>query len=417
MQPSQTDSPSAAAVAAPPGAAAQGPLAGLRVVDLSRYIAGPYCAMLLGDMGAEVLKIEPPVLGERARGAEPAVGGTSLYTFVVNRNKKSVALDLRSEAGLAVLRDLLAYADVLVENFRPGTMEAMGLSWQTLHALNPRLVMTRISGFGQDGPLAGKQCFDGVAQAMSGLMELTGPADGPPTMIGSFVCDYATGLYAATGTVAALHARHATGRGQCVDVSLLESAASLLMTAIPEQRLLGRTMTRRGSRDRFVAPSNTFEAGDGRHVLIVGGADDMFPRLVRAMGLPALLDDPRFASMAARLDNTDAIEAIVAGWMRVHDADVLVAKLEAEGLPCAKVARIDEVVASEQLRHREGIVDIPFAGGSVPMQGVTMHLSETPLAVRSAIPAVGTHTAEVLRDWLGDDGRRAAALAALADPA
>lgn len=162
-------------------------LEGLRVLDLSRFIAGPYCAMMLGDMGAEVVKIEPPGEGEYARRAMPAVEGQSLYTFIVNRNKKSLAIDLRNESGLAVLRELIAEADVLVENFRPGTMEKMGLGWDAIHALDPRLVMARISGFGQDGPLAEKQCFDGVAQAMSGLMDLTGQIDGPPTMIGAFM--------------------------------------------------------------------------------------------------------------------------------------------------------------------------------------------------------------------------------------
>ncbi|MES2990147.1 MAG: CoA transferase [Pseudomonadota bacterium] len=384
-------------------------LEGLRILDLSRYIAGPYCAMILGDMGAEVVKIEPPGEGEYARCALPAVGDTSLYTFIVNRNKRSLAIDLRQPDGLAVLRELIAQADVLVENFRPGTMEKMGLGWDAVHAINPRLVMTRISGFGQDGPLANKQCFDGVAQAMSGLMDLTGQEGGPPTMIGSFICDYSTGMYAALGTLAALNARHASGVGQMVDVSLLESAASMLMTAIPEQLLFGTTMTRRGSRDRYVAPSNTFEAGDGRYVLIVGGDDNMFPRLVRAMRRPELLDDPRFATMAARRDHVDAIEAIVAAWMKEHPADALVAMLEAEGLPCAKVATIDEVVDNEQLRHR-GLAEIEHQGRRVPMQGVTMHLSGTPLSIRRAIPQVGEHNDDVLGRWLGYGTERVQAL-------
>lgn len=376
-------------------------LEGLRVLDLSRFIAGPYCAMMLGDMGAEVVKIEPPGEGEYARRAMPAVDGQSLYTFIVNRNKKSLAIDLRNESGLAVLRELITKADVLVENFRPGTMEKMGLGWDAIHKLNPRLVMARISGFGQDGPLAEKQCFDGVAQAMSGLMDLTGQIDGPPTMMGAFMCDYTTGMYAALGILAALHARQASGKGQMVDVSLLESATSMLMTAIPQQMMFGTTMTRVGSRDRFVAPSNTFATGDGRHVLIVGGDDNMFPRVLRAMERPTLIEDPRFATMASRLEHRDAVEGIVADWMAANNADDLVAKLEAQGVPCAKIARIDEVVHNEQLHHRNGIVDIPFAGTSVPMQGVTIHLSETPLTIRRPLPQVGEHNADVLTGWLG----------------
>jgi crotonobetainyl-CoA:carnitine CoA-transferase CaiB-like acyl-CoA transferase len=385
-------------------------LAGVRVLDLSRFIAGPYCAMMLGDMGAEVVKIEPPGQGEYARRALPAVNGQSLYTFVVNRNKKSLAVDLRHEDGLRVLHELVAQADVLVENFRPGTMEQMGLGWEAVHKLNPRLVMARISGFGQDGPLAGKQCFDGVAQAMSGLMDMTGAQDGPPTMIGSFMCDYTTGMYAALGILAALHARHASGKGQLVDVSLLESATSMLMTAIPQQKLFGTTMTRVGSRDRFVAPSNTFATGDGRYVLMVGGDDNMFPRVVRAMEQPALLNDPRFASMASRLEHRDAVEGIVGEWMRLHDADDIVARLEAQGVPCAKVATVDEVVDNPQLRHRGAIADIAFGDATVPVQGVTIHLSDTPLSIRGAMPEVGAHSGEVLAQWLGYAPARVAAL-------
>jgi len=387
-------------------------LAGLRVLDLSRFIAGPYCAMMLGDMGAEVVKIEPPGEGEYARRASPAVNGQSLYTFIVNRNKKSLAIDLRSEGGLAVLRGLIVQADVLVENFRPGTMEKMGLGWEQVHALNPRLVMARISGFGQDGPLAHKQCFDGVAQAMSGLMDMTGAEDGPPTMIGSFMCDYTTGMYAALGILAAINARHASGQGQLVDVSLLESATSMLMTAIPQQKLFGTTMTRVGSRDRFVAPSNTFATGDGRYVLMVGGDDNMFLRVVRAMKRPALLDDPRFVSMASRLEHRDAVESIVADWMLAHDADEIVARLEAEGVPCAKIATIDEVVDNPQLRHRGAIADIPFGDSTVPVQGVTIHLSATPLTIERAMPDVGQHNAEVLQQWLGLQSDQIAALQA-----
>lgn len=387
-------------------------LEGLRVLDLSRFIAGPYCAMMLGDMGAEVVKIEPPGEGEYARRAQPAVDGQSLYTFIVNRNKKSLAIDLRHPEGLATLKALIREADVLVENFRAGTMEQMGLGWEAVHALNPRLVMARITGFGQDGPLAQKQCFDGVAQAMSGLMDMTGQPDGPPTMIGSFMCDYTTGMYAALGILAALNARHASGVGQLVDVSLLESALSMLMTAIPQHKLFGQTMTRVGSRDRYVAPSNTFEAGDGRHVLMVGGDDNMFPRVLRAMKRPQLIEDPRFATMASRLEHRDAVEGIVSDWMLAHTADEIVAWLEAEGVPCAKIARIDEVVDNPQLQHRGAIREVEFGGVQVPMQGVTIHLSGTPLEIRRPLPRVGEHNAEVLQQWLGLGPDRVAALTA-----
>jgi crotonobetainyl-CoA:carnitine CoA-transferase CaiB-like acyl-CoA transferase len=212
-------------------------------------------------------------------------------------------------------------------------------------------------------------------------------------------------MYAALGILAAINARHASGQGQLVDVSLLESATSMLMTAIPQQKLFGTTMTRVGSRDRFVAPSNTYATGDGRYVLMVGGDDNMFPRVVRAMKRPALLDDPRFVSMASRLEHRDAVESIVADWMLAHDADEIVARLEAEGVPCAKIATIDEVVDNPQLRHRGAIADIPFGDSTVPVQGVTIHLSATPLTIERAMPDVG-------QQWLGLQSDQIAALQA-----
>jgi len=386
------------------------PLQGIRVLDLSRFIAGPYCSMMLGDMGAEVLKIEPPGIGELARGGSPAIGGSSIYTFVVNRNKKSLAIDLRSDGGKAVLRDLIRTADILVENFRPGIMEEMGFGWGVVHALNPRLIMARISGFGQEGPLARKQCFDGVAQAMSGLMSLNGHPDGPPTMIGTFLCDYTTGMYAALGILSSLNARHVTGRGQVVDVALLDSATSLLMTAIPEHLKFQNTMTRRGSRDRYAAPSNTFEAKDGRHVLIVAGDDRMFNRLVRAMKRPDLLEHPQFQDAESRREHTEEIEQVVANWMGGHESADIVVMLEAEEVPCARIATIEEMVKNEQLYHRGQIVEIPYAGERIPVQGVTIRLSETPLSIRAPMPRVGEHTDEILAEWLGYDAERIARL-------
>src|SRR5215475_5640395 len=207
--------------------AAAGALEGIRVVDLSRFIAGPYCAMLLGDMGADVVKVEPPERGETSRTFGPFVEGESLYSMVFNRNKRSLTLDLRSERGKEILRDMLRTADVLIENYVPGTLEKMGFAWETLQTLNPRLIVTRISGFGQSGPLSRKPCFDVIAQTMSGIMEITGEPGGRPTMAGTYVVDYSTALYATIGTLGALQARNRTGNGQLIDVALLDSAMSM----------------------------------------------------------------------------------------------------------------------------------------------------------------------------------------------
>jgi crotonobetainyl-CoA:carnitine CoA-transferase CaiB-like acyl-CoA transferase len=383
-------------------APARGPLEGIRVLDLSRFVAGPYCAMILGDMGADVVKIERPGKGETARGLEPGVDGESFYCFAVHRNKKGLTLDYGSDEGRALLHAMVAKADVVVENFRPGVMEAIGCGWETLRALNPRLVMARISGFGQDGPLAHRQCFDAVAQAMSGLMHMTGQPDRPPMLTGSTIVDYTTGMYAAMGVLAALNARHVTGEGQLVDVALLDSAVSMMLSAIPDRAVGGLALERNGNRDRFSAPGNTFPTGDERWVLLTVADEKMFENLARAMDRPDLLRDPRFADRASRVAHVEAIETEVTGWTRSLTADEVVLALEKAGVPCAKVANIDEMIANPQLRHRGQIVEVPHPSGTrIPIQGVTMQLSQTPLSIRRALPHVGEHSDEVLHEWLG----------------
>ena len=396
-----------------PDSSDSGALAGLRVVDLSRYIAGPYCAMLLGDTGADVIKVEPPGRGENSRALCPFVAGESLYTMVFNRNKRSITLDLRAEAGKALLRDLLRHADVLVENFVPGTLEKMGLDADMLLALNPRLIVTRISGFGQTGPLSRKPCFDVIAQTMSGLMELTGEAEGRPTMAGTYVVDYSTGLYATIGTLGALQSRQRTGKGQVVDVALMDSALSMLMTAIPEQLLLGRTMTRHGNRDRYTAPANTFPTRDEAWVHLAAAGDAMFHALCDAMGAPALKSDARFADNGARMNNVDALETLIGQWTRSLTAEALLATLAAIGIPSAKVARVSDLVDDAHLAHRGQIIDMPHPkAGNVPMQGFAVRFGDSPMRLRHPPPMLGEHTAAVLEQWLGMPAERIAQLRA-----
>lgn len=379
-----------------------GALEGLRVLDLSRFISGPYCAMMLGDMGAEVVKIEKPGSGELVRKYEPAIGGNSLYAMVFNRNKKSLSIDLRQEAGQKLLRELVKEADVLIENFRPGTMEKMGCGWDALRAINPRLIMARISGFGQDGPYADRPCFDVISQAMSGLMDLTGDPDGPPTVVGTYVSDYITANYATIGILGALQARERTGEGQVVDVALLDSAVSMLLTAIPERKLMGTRMTRRGNRDRYGPPTASYLTADGDWVYITAGT--MFPRFAKAIGRPELLDDPRYATFAARIKHTAEVEKMAADWIGQRTTKEVLETLEAADLPCAKIADIDDVIDNPQLRHRQQIIEVDHPGiGKVPMQGVTIRLSKTPLTVRSALPEIGEHSDEVLASWLNYD--------------
>jgi crotonobetainyl-CoA:carnitine CoA-transferase CaiB-like acyl-CoA transferase len=380
---------------------APGALDGLRVIDLSRFIAGPYCAMLLGDMGADVVKVEPPGRGENSRAFGPFVEGESLYTMVFNRNKRSLTLDLRSEQGKGVLRDLLRTADVLVENYVPGTLEKMGLDRDTLHALNPRLIITRISGFGQSGPLSRKPCFDVIAQTMSGLMDITGDPGGRPTMSGTYVVDYSTGLYATIGTLGALQARHASGVGQVVDVALMDSALSMLMTAIPEQMLLGRTMTRRGNRDRYCAPANTFPTRDGAWVHLAAAGEPMFGALAGAMGQPGLIDDARFRDNDARMLNVDQLEALITAWTVSLPAVDVLAALKVTGIPSAKVASVADIVDDAHLAHRGQIIEMEHSrAGKVPMQGFAVQFDESPMRLRHAPPQLGEHTETILREWL-----------------
>jgi crotonobetainyl-CoA:carnitine CoA-transferase CaiB-like acyl-CoA transferase len=367
---------------------------------LSRFIAGPFCAMQLADLGADVVKVERAGKGEETRQNLPQLNGESLYFMSFNRNKRSMTLDFRNPDDQETLRKLIAKADVLIENFRPGTMEKMGCSWETLRELNPRMVMVRISGFGQTGPLAQRPCFDAIAQAMSGLMSITGQPDGPPTVAGTFMVDYASGLYATIGTLAALNVRAQTGRGQLVESTLLESAISMLISAIPAQAQLGQAMERAGNTDRYTAPVNSYASADGAYVYLAAGTDGLFPRLVEAMDQPSLLTDARFATQHARLSNAQAINEIVAMWVAKHSAHDVVSAMDRVGVPCAKVATIDEVVSNPQLLARKQIVDIDHpVAGTYSTHGVTVSLSDTPGEIRRPPPLVGEHTDEVLRGW------------------
>jgi crotonobetainyl-CoA:carnitine CoA-transferase CaiB-like acyl-CoA transferase len=359
-----------------------GALDGVRVLDLSRFIAGPYCAMLLGDMGADVIKIEPPGRGENSRAFGPFVEGESLYTMVFNRNKRSLTLDLRADAGKTLLRDLLRKADVLVENYIPGTLEKMGFDWDTLRDINARLIVTRISGFGQNGPLSHKPCFDVIAQTMSGLMDITG-------------------LYATIGTLGALQARQSSGAGQVVDVALLDSAMSMLMTAIPEQLLLGRTMTRRGNRDRYGAPANTFPTLDGEWVHLASAGEPMFRALMSTLGRPELADDPRFRDNDARMANVEALEEIIAAWTGTLTAAQLLDALQNIGVPSAKVARVSDLVEHPHLARPGQLLEMQHPkAGVVPMQGFSVRFTASPMRLRHAPPMLGQHTDEVLGEWL-----------------
>ncbi|MGJ3263262.1 MAG: CaiB/BaiF CoA transferase family protein [Salinarimonas sp.] len=377
-------------------------LDGIKVLDLSRYIAGPFCAQALGDLGADVVKVERIDGGEEGRRVGETVAGDTLFFLSTNRNKRGVAVDFRDPEGLALVRRLAHAADIVVENFRPGTMEAMGLGWDVLSETNPGLIMVRISGFGQEGPLARHPCFDGAAQAQSGVMAMTGAPGGPPTMAGVFVCDYATALYGAMAALAALQARARTGHGQVVEATLMDSGLSMLTTAIPERALFGREPDRRGNRDRYLSPSHCFPARDGTWIYVVAGSDAHFPRLAAAMGREDLAADPRFANFAARNENVAALERVIEDWAAAVDGETILARLHAAEVTAERVATIGDVIANPQVAARGQIVDVPHPElGMVPFPGPAMKLHGTPTAIRRGAPGLGEHAAEVLAEWLG----------------
>ncbi|WP_349360709.1 CoA transferase [Stappia sp.] len=376
----------------------------IKVLDLSRYIAGPFCGQVLGDLGADVVKVERIEGGEEGRRVGEMVDGETLFFMGANRNKRSLTLDFRHPEGQALLRRLAAQADIVIENFRPGTLEKMGCGYDVLSAANPGLILVRVSGFGQEGPMASHPCFDGAAQAHSGVMALTGPAGGAPTMSGVFVADYSSALYATIAALAALQSRHDTGKGQVVEATLMDSALSMLTTAIAESKLFGTEPARLGNRDRYLSPSHCFKSRDDKWIYVVAGNDHHFVKLSEAMGMPELPADDRFATFFARNAHVDALEAIIDAWGRERDAADILQTLHAVGVPCEPVASIADVVDNPHLAHRGQIVEVPHpAGGSVPVPASAIKMSATPPAVHRGPPALGADTRAVLAEWLGID--------------
>lgn len=376
------------------------PLDGVRVLDLSRFIAGPLCAQILGDMGADVIKVERPG-GEDARDQGPRFRGESLYTMAYNRNKRGITLDTRHPAAAGILELLVGLSDVLVENYRPGTLEEMGLSAGRIRELNPRLVVTSLSGFGQTGPLARRGLFDPIAQATSGLMSLTGAPGGPPTLVGTYVADHVAALYGAIGTLLALRARERTGEGQLVDVASLDALFSCLGTRPAAAAMLGEEPERTGSRDPFSAPANLFRALDG-HLYIHAGTDALYPRLCGAMDRADLAADPPFTTVAGRLAVVDELEAAVSAWTEGRTLGELSEMLTAWGVPFGAVATMKDVLASPQLRDRAMVVDVEHPTlGRLVVAGLPVKLGATPGSIRKAPPMVGEDNDEVYGGLLG----------------
>jgi crotonobetainyl-CoA:carnitine CoA-transferase CaiB-like acyl-CoA transferase len=389
----------------------QAPLDGLLVVDLTRVLSGPYCTMLLGDMGARVIKIEHPDRGDDTRAwGPPFVGAESAYFLSVNRNKESLTLDLKKDDARAILDRLLDRADVLVENFRPGTMARLGLDEETIARRWPRLVYCSVSGFGQTGPRRDQPGYDAVIQAEAGLMSITGEPGGTPLRLGVAIADIVSGMFAAQGIAMALLARERTGRGQRVDVGMLDATAALLTYQAGSFFATGRPPERLGNRHPTIVPYETFDAADGGFVIAVGN-DELWRRFCRTIGLADLADDPSYAANRDRVERYEMLRPTIADRLRTRSRAEWIAVLTKEGIPCGSVRDVGEVFDDAQLAARQMIETIDHLTlGAVRVLGVPIKLSATPGRVRTAPPVLGQHTDQILRTVLGMDDAQIARL-------
>ena len=376
-----------------------GPLAGFTVLDLTRVLSGPYCTMVLGDLGARIIKVEQPGKGDDTRAwGPPFIGAESAYFLSINRNKESITLDYKPAAGRAVLEKLVARADVMVENFRPGTLERAGFGWPAMHERFPRLVYASIAGYGQTGPRKDEAGYDAVMQAEGGLMSVTGDADRPGYRLGVAITDMVAGLYCAQGITAALLARERSGHGQRVDIGMLDTTAALLTYQAANWFATGKTPQRQGNRHATIAPYETFTTADGEIVIAVGN-DEIWKRFCPAAGLPELAADPRFATNKDRMANYDAMRPPIDRAFRTATSAEWIARLNAAGVPNGAVRDIGQMLNDPHLAAREMVQTLMHPTiGATRVIGAPIKLSDTPASLRTAPPVLGQHTDAVLAE-------------------
>jgi formyl-CoA transferase len=381
------------------------PLADLRVLEMGQLLAGPFCAQLLGDFGADVIKCEPPGVGDPMRewGREKP-NGVSLWWPILARNKRSITIDLRTADGQDLVRALIPKVDILVENFRPGTLERWGLGYDELAAINPGLILIRVTGFGQNGPYAARPGYGSIGEAMGGLRYVSGDPATPPSRMGVSIGDTLCGTFAALGGLVAVHARHRTGKGQVVDAALYEAVLAVMESLLPEYALAGHIRERTGAILPNVAPSNVYPTADGELVLIAANQDTVFTRLAACMGRPELATDDRYRSHGARGEHQAELDELISAWTATFDTAALEERLDEHAIPMGRIYRAKEMLADPHFAARQSIVELDHPVlGPFPMQNVTPRLTATPGRVRALGPRLGEHNDEVYGDLLGLD--------------
>jgi crotonobetainyl-CoA:carnitine CoA-transferase CaiB-like acyl-CoA transferase len=379
-----------------------GALKGLRVVDMTRVLAGPFCAMLLADMGAEVIKVEEPGKGDDARDYPPFLRGTSAYFTNLNRNKQSIILDLKKKEAKSIFTSLLKRSDVLLENYKPGTMDRLGFSYDTVSEINPQIIYASISGFGQYGPYRERPGYDIIGQAMGGLMSVSGWPDSPPTRTGTAMADIVAGLNACIGILAALRGRERTGCGERIDVALVDSMVSAMETVIQIYLVEGRVPQRVGNRYEFIAPYDSFAAEDGWVVIGVGG-QDVWKRFCHVIGQDALIEDPDFLTNRDRVTNVVRLEEIVTEWTSKRKVADIVSLLMGVSVPCSPILSVDQICNDPHIaKAREMIVEMDHPlGGKMNIVACPIKFTNMKTTIRSTAPGHGQHTEQVLTEILG----------------
>ncbi|SAK95184.1 L-carnitine dehydratase/bile acid-inducible protein F [Caballeronia glebae] len=375
-----------------------GPLQGIRVIEIGTLIAAPFAARMLAEFGAEVIKIEAPNTGDPLRKWRKLHEGTSLWWYLQSRNKKSVCVNLKSPEGADVIKRLAADADVVIENMRPGALEKLGLGWDVLHEINPKLTMVRISGYGQTGPYRDRPGFGAIGEAMGGIRYTTGDAEGLPARVGVSLGDSLASLHGVIGALmSVLRVKTGQGDGQVVDVSLVESVFNLMESLVPEYDLLGHVRERSGGALPGIAPSNTYRTEDGGFVVIAGNSDPIYKRLMNVIGRPDLAEDPALARNDGRVRHSAMLDEAITAWTSHHSMDEVLATLEREDVPSGRIYSVADIVNDAHYCARDMLLQADLPGGaSVKMPGIVPKLSDTPGEVRWPGPALGEHTQSVL---------------------